>query len=337
MKKVVVVGFGFMGLSHTINILKNKELQLTAIVDKDQGNIEKKLTEQTGNFSTGNLKPESLSGIKFYSSLDECLSMEDPDACFICVHTDLHYEMAKKALLAGKHVFLEKPVCLDIKQGEELITLANERNLILLVGQVVRFMPAYRKLQQWIISGKFGPLRFLSLSRFAGIPAWGEWTEKQSNFGSSGGALFDLVIHDIDFVQSVLGVPDSIRSEILPGKLSNHDYVSAFWKYNGRDIVVKIEGGLIFHSTFPFHAGFSALFERASILYSTFQPDHISISTNQESNQISAGDANEGFAGEVDYFTTCMEDGVRPLLCTPESALLTIRICYDHLNNKGIR
>ena len=332
MKKVVVVGFGFMGLSHTINILKNKKLQLIAIVDKDPGRIEKKLLEQTGNFSTGNLSLESLSGIKLYSNLDECLSIEEPDACFICVHTDLHYEMAKKALLAGKHVFLEKPICLDIKQGEELIKLANDGKLILLVGQVVRFMPAYRKLQQWIISGEFGPLRFLSLSRFAGIPAWGEWAEKQLNFGSSGGALFDLVMHDIDFVQSVLGFPDSIRSEILPGKLSHHDYVSTFWKYNGKDSVIKIEGGLIFHSTFPFHAGFSAQFEKASILYSTFRPDFISISTNHEINQISAGDANDGFTAEVEYFAACMEDDVKPLLCTPESALQTIRICFDHLN-----
>jgi len=331
MKKVIVVGFGFMGLSHTINILNNKRLQLAAIVDKDPSNILNKLTEQTGNFSTGSLGAESLSGISLYSSLDECLRAEIADACFICVHTDLHYEMAKKALLTGKHVFLEKPICLDLRQGEELIALANDRNLILLIGQVVRFMPAYRKLQHWISSGEFGLLKFLALSRFAGIPSWGEWKEKQSNFGSSGGALFDLAVHDIDFAQFVLGAADLNRSEILPGKLSDHDYISAYWKYNEKDIVVKIEGGLIFHSTFPFHAGFSAQFEEASILYSTFQPDNINIATNQELKHILAGDANDGFSGEVEYFASCMEDEVKPLLCTPESALQTIRICYDHL------
>jgi len=331
MKKVAVIGFGFMGLTHTINILKNKRLQLKAIVDRDPGIIEKKLTEQTGNFSTGCLSEESLEGINKYASLDECLVMEDIDACFICVHTGLHFDMTKKALLAGKHVFLEKPMCLDIKQGEELIRLANKRNLILMPGQVVRFMPAYLELKRWMIVQEYGPLEFLSLSRFAGIPSWGEWAARQADFGSSGGALFDLVLHDIDFVQSILGNPDSIRSEILPGRLSGHDYINAIWKYDNNRITVKVEGGLIFHSTFPFHAGFSAKFEKASILYHTLQPDHISIATDHGVMQVWAGPANDGFSGEIEYFATCIDEGTRPVLCTPESALQTIRICYDHL------
>ncbi|MFA5819184.1 MAG: hypothetical protein WC854_07885, partial [Bacteroidales bacterium] len=67
MKKVALVGFGFMGLTHTINILKNKHLQLVAIVDKNIENIEKNLRDQVGNFSTGSISKESLSGIKMYS------------------------------------------------------------------------------------------------------------------------------------------------------------------------------------------------------------------------------------------------------------------------------
>jgi predicted dehydrogenase len=333
MKKVVVVGFGFMGLSHSINILKNRKLHLVAIVDKNTGNIEKNLSAQVGNFSTGSISSESLAGINRYSNFDDCLIQEEADAYFICVHTDLHYEMARKVLTAGKHVFLEKPICLEIKQGEELISLATKNNLLLMVGQVVRFMPAYLKLKQWILSAEFGPLKFLSLSRFAGVPAWGEWKEKQSSFGSSGGALFDLVMHDIDFAQAVLGRPDSVKSLILPGKLSNYDYVSALWTYANPEVQVKIEGGNIFHSTFPFQAGYAAQFERASMLYTTFQPDFINISTDSELHQVTAGDANDGFSAEVDYFATCMEDNIKPLQCTPESALLTIKICHDHLNN----
>ena len=141
-----------------------------------------------------------------YSNLDDCLQSEDIDAVNICVHTNLHYEMTKKALLRGKHVFLEKPFCLDIKQAEELINLAEEKKKILMVGHVVRFMPPYRKLKQWIDSKEFGELKFLSLSRFCGLPGWGQWKEKSIS-GTSGGALFDLVIHDIDFANYVLGIP----------------------------------------------------------------------------------------------------------------------------------
>jgi predicted homoserine dehydrogenase-like protein len=130
MKKVVLVGFGFMGLTHTVNILKNKRLHLVAIVDKNIGNVEKNLGDPSGNLATGSISRELLQGIKLYSDLDECLLLENTDAVFICVHTDLHVELAEKALNAGKHVFLEKPICLDIRQGEALVKLAAAKGTI---------------------------------------------------------------------------------------------------------------------------------------------------------------------------------------------------------------
>ena len=75
-----------------------------------------------------------------------------------------------------------------------------------MVGHVVRFMPPYQKLKKWIDSKEFGNLKFLSLSRFCGIPSWGQWKEKNVK-DLSGGALFDLVIHDIDFANYLLGMP----------------------------------------------------------------------------------------------------------------------------------
>ena len=225
---------------------------------------------------------------------------------------------------------------MDIAQGETLIKLARKNNLLLMVGHVVRFMPAYRQLKQWINSGEYGTLKFLSLSRFSGVPVWGQWIEKQLAFGTSGGSLFDLVIHDIDFVQSVLGQPDSIRSIVLPGKLSNQDYVNAFWKYKNSDVEVKIEGGNTFHSTFPFQAGFAAQFEKASVFYSNLKHETITISTDTELVSIPAGDANDGFSNEIEYFTDCMESKVSPVECMPESALLSVQICYDHLKTKEI-
>ena len=162
MKRIVVVGFGFMGLTHTKNILENPDLELVAIADKNPEVIDKNIDELKGNFSTGTISPEKLSNIPRYASFDEMLRYEDFDAVFICVHVDLHYELARKALLCGKHVFLEKPFTLDIKQAEELISLSKKKETILMVGHVVRFMPAYRKLKEWIAGNEFGKLSFLS-------------------------------------------------------------------------------------------------------------------------------------------------------------------------------
>lgn len=330
MERVAIVGFGFMGMTHALNILKNEDLKLVAIVDKNPDTIEKNLLAGGGNFATGNIDPAVLKNIRVYSDFDECLQQEELEAVHICVHTALHYKMAKKALLHDKHVFLEKPFCLDIRQAEELIKLAEEKKKILMIGHVVRFMPPYQKLKQWIDSKEFGELKFLSLSRFSGVPGWGQWKEKQV-IGTSGGALFDLVIHDIDFASYVVGIPSKIKCSYLPGELSKHDYISAMWGYPDKKIKVKIEGGNTFHSNFPFQAGYMARFEKASILYTSLKGDIIQIADDHHITEIPAGDAGAGYFNEIAYFARCVKTNVPPTECMPASSLQSIQLCYSHL------
>jgi len=330
MIKVAIVGFGFMGVTHSLNIIKNSDMKLVAIVDNNPAKIENILIERDGNIATGNLNESDLSGINKYPGLDECLQSEDIDAVCICVHSNLHYSMTKKALLHDKHVFLEKPFCLDINEAEELITLAEERKKILMIGHVVRFMSPYMKLKQWVDSEEYGKLMFLSLSRFCGIPGWGQWKEKDVSI-TSGGALFDLVIHDIDYALSVLGSPSEIKSTSLPGEYSKNDYVSAMWNYGDKNINVKIEGGFTFHICFPFQAGYMARFEKASILYSTLNGDILRIADNENVSDVPAGDAGEGYYNELAYFAQCVKSGDKPSLCMPESSLESIKLCYNHI------
>lgn len=331
MKNVAIIGFGFMGITHALNIQKNKDLNLAAIITRNPDQTGQKLQSQIGNFSSGNVDLDFIRGVNKYSSLKDCLRNEKLDAVHICVHTDLHYPIAREAMENGLHVLLEKPMTLDIQEGKALIKLAQEKNVILMVGHVLRFMPPYEQLKNWINTKEFGALQFLSLTRFSGLPSWGQWKEKQQAFGSSGGALFDLVVHDIDFLNYVLGVPQKILSHTYPGYLSQHDYMSALWNYANRNITARIEGGNIFHSGFPFQAGYMARFEKASILYTTLQPDFIGFSDHDKSWKIPAGDANEGFYNEIAYFYTCIENNTQPLKCSPQSSLQTIELCYRHL------
>jgi predicted dehydrogenase len=210
-----------------------------------------------------------------------------------------------------------------------LIAFARQQNVKLMVGHVVRFMPPYRKLKKWIDSKQFGELKFISLKRFSGLPTWGQWKEKQDKFGSSGGALFDLVIHDIDFLNYALGVPERIESVNQAGSLSMYDYVEASWFY--KDVKAKIEGGNTFHSSFPFQAGYIARFDTASVVYSSLLPTFIQICSDQSVLSVSAGDANEGFYNEIDYFADCIENNTDPIMCMPESSLKTIELCYEHI------
>lgn len=332
MKKVAVIGFGFMGITHSQNILKCKNLELVAIIEKDVEAVPEKLKENTGNLSTGENNVEAFNTIPIYSSLEECLENVQLDAVHICVHTDLHYSLVKKALDFGLHVLVEKPFVLDIDEGLQLIKLAKQKNLILMVAHVVRFMPPYQKLVEMINSGIYGDLNFLSLSRFSGIPQWGQWVEKQKDFGVSGGALFDLIIHDIDFALFALGEnPDRIESNVLPGKLSKHDYLNANWNYKSKKLAVKIEGGNIFHANFPFYAGFTAVFEKASVSFSTNNSEHIIIYDEKNQKNIPTGDLGDGYFNEIKLFSESMEKGYLPKSFSADSALETIRLCYKHI------
>jgi predicted dehydrogenase len=323
--RVAVIGFGFMGKTHARNILNSSLMELAAIVDSRIDSIR----QVSGNIDTGEIPPEILAGINKYDSVEACFAKESLDAVFVCVHTLSHYDIAMKALKQGLHVFIEKPFVFKIEEGEALIAEAKSKNLILSVGHVVRYMPAYAKLNELYRDHVYGKLKYISMTRFSGIPNWGEWDKLRKDFGSSGGGLFDLVIHDIDFLQYILGVPDRVEAKSIPGVLSNHDYISALWYYNCNDAFVKVEGGLTFHSKFPFEAAFKVSFEEASVVWSSSHGHELRIADNETLQTIALDDANDGYFVEGEKFAASIINN--DPVCMAESALNTIRLCYKHI------
>ena len=329
MIKVAIIGFGFMGITHANSILKSSKISLRAIITRDEDSIESKIDKLKGNFCTGQVDSTAILSLPVYKTLGACLRHEKIDAVHICVHTDLHYKMTTEAIENGLHVFLEKPMTLRREEGKLMIAFARQRRGKFMVGHVLRFMPAYQKLKDWIDKREFGGIKFISLTRFSGLPSWGQWREKQEKYGSSGGALFDLLIHDIDFLSSVLGCPEKIESKIQPGSLSMHDYVVAWWYY--KEVTAKIEGGNTFHSTFPFQAGYMARFENASVTYSSLFPTTIQVCTGECNTTVTVDEPSSGFDNEFDYFADCIENNRDPLVCMPESSLKSIELCYQHI------
>jgi predicted dehydrogenase len=324
--RIAVIGFGFMGKTHAGNILNSSLMELVAIVDSRLDSI----SQVSGNIDTGEIPPEILAGINKYDNVEDCFAKESLDAVYVCVHTSSHYDIAMKALKQGLHVFVEKPFILKIEEGEALITEAKDRNLRLSVGHVVRYMPAYVKLNELYRKLVYGKLKHISMTRFSGVPNWGEWDKLRKDFGSSGGGLFDLVIHDIDFLQYMLGTPDRVESRSIPGVLSRHDYVSALWYYNNNDAFIKVEGGLTFHSKFPFEAAFKASFEDASVVWSSSHGREMKIADNEALHTIPLDDANEGYFVEGEKFAASIVSNDTSA-CMAESALDTIKLCYKHI------
>jgi UDP-2-acetamido-3-amino-2,3-dideoxy-glucuronate N-acetyltransferase len=104
-------------------------------------------------------------GVKLYHDFGEVLSDSSLTAVALATPAVTHYELAKAALTAGKDVFVEKPLAIDLMQGEELVKLATNKNRILMVGHILRYHPAILKLRQLIQNGDLGKINYLYSNR----------------------------------------------------------------------------------------------------------------------------------------------------------------------------
>jgi predicted dehydrogenase len=135
---------------------------------------------------------------------DPWAPLEDPgvDAVDICLPTPLHREATERALAAGKHVLLEKPIALTLEDADAIVTAAQRSDRVVMVGHVLRFFPAYAELRRRAASGELGALRALTAQRLSAAPDWAEWLTDPAR---SGGVAVDLMVHDFDQANLFLG------------------------------------------------------------------------------------------------------------------------------------
>ena len=95
-------------------------------------------------------------GARWASSLDEMLADESLDAVVVATPVPTHFELAKRALEAGKHVFVEKPPAMTTAEIDELVAIAEERNLVLMPGHLLLYHPGVAKLKELVDAGALG-------------------------------------------------------------------------------------------------------------------------------------------------------------------------------------
>ncbi|HOI29734.1 MAG TPA: Gfo/Idh/MocA family oxidoreductase [Melioribacteraceae bacterium] len=170
--KVGVIGTGHLGKLHTKLFREVEGSEFIGIYDKDP----EKSGAVAGEFQ-----------VKAFESLDDLISKVD--AVSIVATTSAHYELAKYAFEKGKHVFVEKPITATIAEGEELVKIADQKNLFFQVGHIERFNPA-----------------LISLEKYALNPLFIQ-TDRLSQFNPRGtdvAVVLDLMIHDIDIILSLV-------------------------------------------------------------------------------------------------------------------------------------
>ncbi len=321
-KRFLLAGFGFMGQVHAYNILLNPDIELCGIVDAS--NPAELLLKRSGNLNVERVTWNMIKDIPWYSDLQEALDVLRPDAVVVATPTRFHYEMCLAALSAGCHLFTEKPVCIEVSKCEELVRLADERNLVFMVGHCVRFSPYFLVLKEAFDSGKYGLLQYLHMTRYTGMPSWGSWSDP-AVASKSGGALYDLVIHDIDCARALAGTPDELHTAPFVAEKYGRMIVDTTWRYKS-GLIVRIDGGFIRPSSVPFHCDYTAVFDEATIY-----TDHASmrLCTKDGERPLEWEDKTPMHAAEMNAFAKYVHEGCMPFDCSGADALETLKLMEE--------
>ena len=182
MKKlsVAVIGTGFWGKNHA---RVYKELQSTNIVAICDVNAEraKAIADQFG--------------VKAYTDSSRMLKNEEIEAISVCTWSTMLANEALKALNAGKHVLVEKPMATNPKQAEKLLQIANANGLHLTVGFLMRFIPGVQSIREAVETKNIGDLVSATAKRVS------QWPERIGDVG----VVKDTAIHDIDIMRYISG------------------------------------------------------------------------------------------------------------------------------------
>ncbi|MEM7783778.1 MAG: Gfo/Idh/MocA family oxidoreductase [Planctomycetota bacterium] len=209
MLKVGIVGVGYWGPNLVRNFNSLTNCQVEMICDLDPSNL--------GNILK--LYPE----VKTTENFDELID-SGVNAIVIATPTATHFGLAKKALMKGIHVFVEKPLTVESDESQELIELAESRGLTLFVGHIFLHSAPVKKLRELIASGELGNIHYISCKRLNLGPV-------RSDVSS----LYDLATHDISIVLHLLGVqPMSVSCQGLDHlKKGIHDVVNLTMNFPG--------------------------------------------------------------------------------------------------------
>lgn len=205
MIQLVKVGLCAYGMSGTVFhapfLKEHPGFFMSAVVERNQQDSKEKYPETT-----------------IYKSVEEMLQHADIDLVVVNTPVQTHFEYVKKALEAGKNVIVEKPFTVNFAEAEELVQLANEKNLFLSVYQNRRFDRDYLQVEKILSDGKLGNIKEVEIrfDRFRTAPSGKDHKENPNHSGS--GTLHDLGSHLIDQATQLFGFPVRLFADVFSMK-----------------------------------------------------------------------------------------------------------------------
>jgi len=322
MVRVALLGAGFMGRMHGTCYSNIPEAKVVAVADK-RTDLAKEIA--------------APHGAKVYGSADSVFRRDDIDMVDICLPTYMHAKYTIKAAQAGLSILCEKPMSHKVREARRMVEAVRAANVRFMCAHVIRFWPEYQVLKRYKDEGRLGQLLVLSCVRVSPKPTW-TWEGWIVKHTLSGGALWDLHMHDTDFVRYLCGEPQKVDTVGVWSDESGWDYV--FTNYHYPDMAVSAEGGWNMPSSFPFEMAYRAVFERGTLVFSCAKKPtltlykHDGTSEAPEVPQVGvgaaagAGNISElgGYYNEIKYFVECVAQGKPTDMVPIEDSCATVEL-----------
>ena len=235
---VAILGYGYMGGMHLDALRLIEETPVVGVWGRDPSS--------TKEFARKH-------GIKPYESLERLLRDDEVAIVDVCTPSDTHADYSIRALEAGKHVLVEKPVALSLRDADRMIDAVEKSGLKLMVAHVLRFFADYMRMKEMVDAGTIGEIAMARAFRGGPLPPWNlSWF---ADINRSGGAVVDLSIHDVDFLIWCFDEPVTrvyAKAERLTHKdITAHDFTLINMRFDGGGIGF-IEGSFALPKQFPF-------------------------------------------------------------------------------------
>ncbi|RJE82633.1 gfo/Idh/MocA family oxidoreductase [Paenibacillus sp. 1011MAR3C5] len=330
MLKVGLIGFGFMGRMHFDNYVRlmseGAEVQLVAICDTRIEEL--KNASARGNIATAQ-EVYDLSPYRLYENIEEMLEKEELDVVNITLPTPLHADLTISLLQRGIHVLCEKPIARTSEEAHRMAEAAKQTGKTLMIGQCLRFWPAYEYAKQCVTDGRYGSA--LSGSFFRGSAAPQGWF---LNGELSGGCMLDMHIHDTDMINWLFGKPDQVSSiarNVIPG--SAYDSVSTNYIYaDGK--VLNAQADWTLQGDFGFAMSYRINFEGGNLI---FERDQLRVNPNDQPGFVADLPADMGYYREIKHFLEAVAKNQPISVCTPESAAASLEIIEAEIRSADNR
>ncbi|MCC3357720.1 Gfo/Idh/MocA family protein [Bacillus sp. REN16] len=316
MRNIGLVGLGFMGKTHLEAYRHLKNCRVTVICSRNEVKDKDLIQNYNGSF---------------VSDYEELVWNKEIDIIDICVPTFLHEEYIIKAARAGKHVICEKPLSLTMESANRIMNEVNKNDVKLFVGHVLRFWPAYKAIKSLSQTDKLKDIQIIHAKRLGQVPKWSDWFLYPEK---SGGALFDLHIHDIDFVYYLLGAVESVYAVGTKNKYGAWDHIMTTLTFMNKSKAF-VEASQRMPTGYPFTMSLRAQAIQGTLEFSLIAGENIEdieddanqfIYYHSEESSVLPVERGDAFQNELSYFVNCIDKDEENITVPLQDVLYTLKL-----------